>query len=48
MQDIHKKAGRAVLRTFKKNPETPLHRFLFDLFLLGVGIFILLVALALI
>ena len=51
MQDIHKKIGygaKKILGKLKKNPETPLHRFLFDLMLLLVGLGILLVALALI
>jgi 1A family penicillin-binding protein len=48
MKDIHKKVGRHVARVLKKNPETPMHRFLFDLFLLAVGMGILLIALALI
>jgi membrane peptidoglycan carboxypeptidase len=48
MRDIHKRAGRAIISKIKKNPDTPMHRFLFDLFLLGLGIFILLAALALV
>ncbi|MEN9852431.1 MAG: hypothetical protein RI996_374 [Candidatus Parcubacteria bacterium] len=48
MKDIHTKIGRHVARVLKKNPETPMHRFLFDLLLLAVGMGILLIALALI
>jgi 1A family penicillin-binding protein len=48
MKDIHKRAARAALKKLKKDPDTPLHRFLFDLLLLCIGVFILFVAVALI
>ncbi len=48
MKDIHKRLAHGALKKLKKDPDTPLHRFLFDLLLLAIGVFILFVAVALI